>query len=68
MNGRDLLKELNDIDGEMLREAEPSGTETVGRKVDRARIFRWAGLSAAVLLLVVGLGIWLGQKLSLIHI
>ncbi len=62
MSSLDFLKDLNDIDETMLREAEPGGAEASGRKISRVRIFRIAGVTAAVLLLAVGTGIWMQSR------
>ena len=62
MSSLDFLKDLNDIDETMLREAEPGGAEASGRKAGRARMYRIAGVTAAVLLLAVGTGIWMQSR------
>ena len=62
MSSLDFLKDLNDIDETMLREAEPGKAEASGRKMGRARIYRIAGVTAAVLLLAVGTGIWMQSR------
>jgi hypothetical protein len=62
MSSLDFFKDLNDIDETMLREAEPGGAEASGRKISRVRIFRIAGVTAAVLLLAVGTGIWMQSR------
>ena len=62
MSSLDFLKDLNDIDETMLREAEPGKAEASGRKAGRARAFRIAGVTAAVLLLAVGTGIWMQSR------
>ena len=62
MSSLDFLKDLNDIDETMLREAVPGGAEASGRKISRVRIFRIAGVTAAVLLLAVGTGIWMQSR------
>ena len=62
MSHLDFLKDLNDIDEKMIREAAPGGTGMPDRKISRTRILRIAGLTAAALLLAVGTGIWMRNR------
>ena len=62
MSKLDFLKDLNDIDETMIRETAPDGAGASDRKSSRFRIFRIAGLTAAVLLLAVGTGLWMQNR------
>lgn len=53
MNGLDLLKDINELDETMIREAAPK------EKSGRGTMLRLGGIAAAVILLAVGVGVWM---------
>ena len=61
MSKLDFLKDLNDIDESLIREAEPNGSEGEKRQQSR-RILRTGVLAAAAVLLAVGVGVWMKQQ------
>ena len=61
MSKLDFLKDLNDIDESLIREAEPGEPKGASLK-RRRRILHIGAMAAAAVLLAVGTGVWMKQR------